>query len=112
MLKFLVIDDGWQSINFDGDNPFEECKKFRKYKEGSLFRLESFPYDKSRTKKILLKAKELEIARKARCRAIQAGLRDLSGLDIKIEELKKEIDQMLTKKNSFHIPMVARAAVD
>ncbi|WOK97706.1 hypothetical protein Cni_G06414 [Canna indica] len=76
--KFLVIDDGWQSINFDGDNPFEECEKFRKYKEGSLFRLEAYPYDKSRAKKILLKAKELEIARKARSRAIQAGLRDLS----------------------------------
>ncbi|WOL15804.1 stachyose synthase [Canna indica] len=121
--KFLVIDDGWQSINFDGDNPFEDAKnlilggeqmtarlyrfeeseKFRKYKEGSLLRSEAYPYDKSRTKKILLKARELEIARKARSRAVQAGSRDLSGLDIKVKELKKEIDQMLAEKEQLPV---------
>ncbi|KAK9947763.1 hypothetical protein M0R45_003371 [Rubus argutus] len=82
--RFLIIDDGWQSINFDGDeNPnedanlviggtqmtcrlhrFEECDKFRNYK-GRYFLDPKAPLDSKRPKMLISKALGLEDVEKA-----------------------------------------------
>ncbi|RWW87758.1 hypothetical protein BHE74_00003383 [Ensete ventricosum] len=121
--RFLIIDDGWQSVNLDGDNPvedaknlvfggeqmtarlyrFEECERFKRYREGTLLSPEACSYDKNRPKMILRKAKELENAKKARDKAIRAGTTELSGFDGRIVELKKEIDQMLADREQLPV---------
>ncbi|RZR80169.1 hypothetical protein BHM03_00006116 [Ensete ventricosum] len=121
--RFLIIDDGWQSVNLDGDNPvedaknlvfggeqmtarlyrFEECERFKRYREGTLLSPEACSYDKNRPKMILRKAKELENAKKARDKAIRAGTTELSGFDGRIVELKKEIDQMLADREQLAV---------
>ncbi|XP_018676391.2 stachyose synthase [Musa acuminata AAA Group] len=121
--RFLIIDDGWQSVNLDGDNPledaknlvfggeqmtarlyrFEECERFRRYREGTLLSPEACSYDKNRPKMILCKAKELENAKKARDKAIRDGTTELSGFDRRIVELKKEIDQMLADREELPV---------
>ncbi|KAJ6680052.1 hypothetical protein OIU79_019713 [Salix purpurea] len=79
--RFIIIDDGWQSINIDGENPCEdaknlvlggtqmtarlyrldECEKFRKYRED-------------------------------RDKAIKYGVADLDAFESKIQKLKQELD--------------------
>eukprot|EP01018_Ginkgo_biloba_P037086 Gb_07183 [translate_table: standard] len=71
--RFLIIDDGWQSINLDNQNPledrkdlvlggtqmtcrmyrFEECDKFKKYKAGTMRRPDAPKFDKDKLKKII-----------------------------------------------------------
>ncbi|KAL2535223.1 putative galactinol--sucrose galactosyltransferase 4 [Forsythia ovata] len=112
--RFLIIDDGWQSINFDGQNPnedaknlvlggtqmtarlhrFDECEKFRKYKSGSMLEPDSPPFDPKKPKMLISKAIEIEFAEKARNKAAQSGINDLSQYDVKIEKLKRELDEM------------------
>ncbi|OMO64023.1 Aldolase-type TIM barrel [Corchorus capsularis] len=112
--RFIIIDDGWQSINFDSDNPHEDAKnlvlggeqmtgrlhrfdegeKFRKYKGGSLLGPNAPKFNPQRPKMLITKAIELERAIKARNRAVQSGVTDLSDFDSKIEILKKELDDM------------------
>ncbi|KAG6500068.1 hypothetical protein ZIOFF_039882 [Zingiber officinale] len=107
-LRFLVIDDGWQSINLDCENPnedrknlvfggeqmtarlyrFQEGEKFRKYRGGSLLTSETLTYDRYKPKKIFSKAKEAKEARKA-------------GNKAKELELRREIDQMLEQKGEI-----------
>ncbi|RRT80905.1 hypothetical protein B296_00007733 [Ensete ventricosum] len=121
--RFLIIDDGWQRVNLDGDNPvedaknlvfggeqmtarlyrFEECERFKRYREGTLLSPEACSYDKNRPKMILRKAKELENAKRARDKAIRAGTTELSGFDGRIVELKKEIDQMLADREQLPV---------
>ncbi|KAK4492645.1 hypothetical protein RD792_003463 [Penstemon davidsonii] len=113
--RFLIIDDGWQSINLDGqENPNEdvknlvlggtqmtarlhrldECEKFRKYKGGSMSGSNSLPFDPKKPKKLISKAIELEGAEKARDKAVQSGVTDLSKYEIEIEKHKKELNEM------------------
>lgn len=112
--RFLIIDDGWQSINLDGEKPEEdaknlvlggtqmtarlhrldECEKFRKYKGGSMLGPNPPTFDPKRPKMLISKAIELEHAEKDRDKAIQSGETDLSAFESKIEQLKKELDAM------------------
>ncbi|PHU30501.1 putative galactinol--sucrose galactosyltransferase 4 [Capsicum chinense] len=112
--RFLIIDDGWQSINFDDQEPHEDAKnlvlggtqmtarlhrldegeKFRKYKAGSLLGPNLPLFDRKKPKMLISKAIEIEHAEKARDKAIQSGVNDLSQFDIKIEKLKKELNEM------------------
>ncbi|CAA2959611.1 stachyose synthase [Olea europaea subsp. europaea] len=112
--RFLIIDDGWQSINLDGQNPnedaknlvlggtqmtarlhrFDECEKFRKYKSGSMLGLNSPPFDPKKPKMLISKAIEIEFAEKARNKASQSGITDLSQYDVQIEKLYTELDAM------------------
>lgn len=85
--RFLIIDDGWQSINFDGQkNPlegakdlvlggsqmtgriyrFEECDKFKKYRAGTLRRPDAPKFDREKHKKVIDMAIAQERAEKAR----------------------------------------------
>lgn len=114
-VRFLIIDDGWQSVNCDEDDPhedrkslvlggeqmtarlhrFDEGEKFRKYKGGLLLGPNPPPYNPMKPKLIISKAIEIEHAEKDRKRAVQSGVTDLSALDEKIQMLKQELDELM-----------------
>ncbi|CAI9104877.1 OLC1v1003661C2 [Oldenlandia corymbosa var. corymbosa] len=114
--SFIIIDDGWQSINLDGQNPGEDAKnlvlggsqmtarlhrldegeKFRKYRPG-LF---SSPtggtqFDPKKPKIVISKAIEIEQAEKARDKAASSGATDLSEYESRIQKMKQELDQLI-----------------
>jgi stachyose synthetase len=117
--RFIVIDDGWQSVNRD-DEPahvdtrglvlggdqmtarlhrFDECERFRRYREGDLIRSppEVF-YDKTLPKTIVRKACEIEGTVKARKKAaLQDVAIDLSGFDAKLQQLRGELEELLAQ---------------
>ncbi|KAF9688178.1 hypothetical protein SADUNF_Sadunf02G0170100 [Salix dunnii] len=110
--RFLIIDDGWQSINTDDENPNEDaknlvlggtqmtarlhrlddCEKFRKYKGGSMLGPDPPSFDPKKPNMLISKAIELEHAEKDRDKAIQSGVTDLSPFEAKIQKLKQELD--------------------
>ncbi|KAF5745940.1 stachyose synthase-like [Tripterygium wilfordii] len=112
--RFLIIDDGWQSINLDGENPnedaknlvlggtqmtarlhrFDECEKFRKYKAGTMLGPNAPSFDPKKPKMLINKAIEVEHAEKDRDKAAQSGVTDLSSFESKIQKFKAEIDEM------------------
>ncbi|XP_074316599.1 stachyose synthase isoform X2 [Silene latifolia] len=116
-LRFLIIDDGWQSVNCDEDDPredrknlvlggqqmtarlhrFDECEKFRNYKGGSLLKPTSPPYNPRKPKMVISKAIEIEHAEKDRKRAIQSGLNNVTEIDDRIEKLKLELEELMGK---------------
>ena len=119
--RFLVIDDGWQSLNRDDDPPhqdapglvlggdqmtarlyrFDECARFRGYREGALInRPPELFYDKSMSKAVVRKAAEIENAGKAKKKAAPGGATDLSSIDAKIVQLQCELDQLLVQKDT------------
>ncbi|PSS06062.1 Stachyose synthase [Actinidia chinensis var. chinensis] len=120
--RFIIIDDGWQSISVDGENPHEDAKnlvlggtqmtarlhrldegeKFRNYKGGSLLSPNSPPFDPKKPKMLISKAIELEHAEKARDKAVQSGVTNLSQFESEIERLKQELNDMFggEKKDS------------
>lgn len=112
--RFLIIDDGWQSINLDGQNPREDTKnlvlggsqmtarlhrldegeKFRNYRGGSMLSPNRPSFDPKRPKILISKAIEIEHAEKARDKAAGSGETDLSQFESQIQKLKKELDDM------------------
>ncbi|XP_050235886.1 stachyose synthase [Mercurialis annua] len=122
--RFLIIDDGWQSINLDGENPNEDAKnlvlggeqmtgrlhrldenqKFRNYIGGSMAdRNNRILFDPNRPKLLISKAIEIEHAVKDLKKAIQSGVRDLSGYEIKIEKFKRELDDMFGGEQNVNV---------
>uniref|UniRef100_A0A803M7F4 Stachyose synthase n=1 Tax=Chenopodium quinoa TaxID=63459 RepID=A0A803M7F4_CHEQI len=119
-LKFLIIDDGWQSISFDSDVPPQDCKdivlgreqmtarlyrlaegeKFRKYKAGSLVSTNAFAsFDPMRPKLIIAKSIEIRETEIARKKAFESKmLADLPRLNVKVEKLMQELQEMLKDK--------------
>ncbi|XP_020101334.1 stachyose synthase-like [Ananas comosus] len=119
--RFLIVDDGWQSVNLDGQPPdedaarrlvlggeqmtarlhrFDECERFRRYKAGALLRENAPPYDASRPRRIIRKAAEIESVGKARAKAARSGAADLSSFDEKLAALRSELDLMLEGRKS------------
>lgn len=118
--RFLIIDDGWQSINLDGENPNEdtknlvlggtqmtarlhrldECEKFRKYRGGSMLGSNAPKFDPKKPKMLISKAIELEHAEKDRDKAIQSGATDLSEFEAKIQSFKQELNAMFGGEES------------
>lgn len=118
--RFIIIDDGWQSINFDGENPkedaenlvlggtqmtarlykLEEGNKFRKYRGGSLLGPDALPFDPKRPKILISKAIELEHAEKDLNRAIKSGITDLSDFEAKIQKVKEELNEIFAGEKS------------
>eukprot|EP00262_Sarcandra_glabra_P017167 TRINITY_DN579_c0_g1_i1.p1 TRINITY_DN579_c0_g1~~TRINITY_DN579_c0_g1_i1.p1 ORF type:complete len:847 (+),score=139.58 TRINITY_DN579_c0_g1_i1:541-3081(+) len=113
--RFLIIDDGWQSINFDDENPLEDSKnllfggtqmmarlyrfmeneKFRRYKGGSLLSPNAPSFNPKRTKILISKFTELEQVEKARDKAIQSGVTEVSDFESKIEDLKQQCNDIM-----------------
>ncbi|XP_044501940.1 stachyose synthase [Mangifera indica] len=118
--RFLIIDDGWQSINRDDEDPNQDSKnlvlggeqmtarlhrlnegeKFRKYKRGSLLSPKAPSFDPNKPKMLIAKAIELEHANKNRDKAIQSGVNDLSEYDSKIKKLQGELEQLFGEESS------------
>ncbi|GMH02296.1 hypothetical protein Nepgr_004135 [Nepenthes gracilis] len=115
-LRFLIIDDGWQSVSLDGDDPpqdaknlilggeqmtarmhrFDEGERFRNYKGGSVLAPNSPPYNPMRPKLLISKAVEIEQAvKKRKAASLSTGVTDLSDYDAKIEKLKEELDELV-----------------
>lgn len=112
--RFVIIDDGWQSISFDGCDPnedaknlvlggeqmsgrlhrFDECYKFRKYESGLLLGPNSPPYDPNNFTDLILKGIEHEKLRKKREEAISSKSSDLAEIESKIKKVVKEIDDL------------------
>ncbi|OWM80044.1 hypothetical protein CDL15_Pgr010022 [Punica granatum] len=112
---FFIIDDGWQSINLDGQNPNEDAKnlvlggeqmtaqlrrlreveKFQKYVGGSLLDPNSPHFDTNKPRMIISKAIEIEKAEKELGRVIQEKSTDLSELQSRIERLKRELNEII-----------------
>lgn len=113
--RFLIIDDGWQSISIDGENPmedaknlvlggtqmtarlyrFEECDKFKNYKQGTMLATDAPGFDPKRPKMFIAKADEVELAEKARDKAAAAGVADLSLYESALTTLKQELEDMI-----------------
>lgn len=110
-LRFLIIDDGWQSIDFDGGRKenltiggqqmtarlyrFEECDRFRKYRPGSLLGPKCPSYDTNRAKILISKQCEIEQVEKAQYKAVLSGnSAQVSFLDAKLAGLKRELDDL------------------
>ncbi|KAK6120142.1 hypothetical protein DH2020_046048 [Rehmannia glutinosa] len=107
--RFLIIDDGWQSIINDENEAknfvlggtqittrldrLDECEKFRKYKGGSMLGDNLPPFDPKRPKMLISKGLEIEVAEKSRDKAARSP--DRAALSVQIEKLKKELDEML-----------------
>ncbi|KAJ4829238.1 Tethering factor for nuclear proteasome sts1 [Turnera subulata] len=112
--RFIIIDDGWQSINFDDQDTHEDAKnlviggeqmtarlhsleegeKFKKYKGGSMLAPNPPPYNPKKPKMLIQKGVELEHAEKDRNKAIQSGVTDLSAYDAKVQKLKEELNAL------------------
>lgn len=112
--RFIVIDDGWQSVNFDGQDPNEDAKnlvlggsqmtarlhrldegkKFRDYKGGSLLDSEALQFDPKKPKMLISKGIEIEHAEKDRDKAIKSGAKDVSDFESKIQKLKEELNEI------------------
>ncbi|XP_048235653.1 stachyose synthase isoform X2 [Ricinus communis] len=121
--RFLIIDDGWQSISLDGENPNEdtknlvlggtqmtarlhrldECEKFRNYKGGSMLVPNPPTFDLKKPKMLISKAIELEHAEKDLNKAIQSGVTELSAFESKIQQLKKELDAMFGGEEKINV---------
>lgn len=113
--RFLIIDDGWQSINMDDEDlkedtknlvlggtqmtarlyRFEECKKFRNYKGGTMLGPDAPSFDPNKPKLLISKAIEIEHAEKDRDKALQSGITDLSLFETKIQKLKTELNEII-----------------
>ncbi|KAL6223391.1 hypothetical protein ACLB2K_006778 [Fragaria x ananassa] len=113
--RFLIIDDGWQSINMDDEDlkedtknlvlggtqmtarlyRFEECKKFRNYKGGTMLGPDAPSFDPNKPKLLIAKAIEIEHAEKDRDKALQSGITDLSLFETKIQKLKTELNEII-----------------
>ncbi|XBJ21220.1 hypothetical protein VPH35_011911 [Triticum aestivum] len=88
--RFIVIDDGWQSANRDDDPPHADTPGL-----GDLLRCppELF-YDKNLPKTVVRKACEIEGILNARKKAAAT---EMSSLDAKLEQLRRELEQLLAK---------------
>ncbi|KAL2345494.1 hypothetical protein Fmac_006779 [Flemingia macrophylla] len=111
--RFLIIDDGWQSVNFDGDDPhhdsnnlvlcgeqmnarlrrLHEGDKFKKYQSGLLLGPNAPSFNPMTTKELIAKGIEVERLGKQRDEAVSSGS-DLSEIESRIVEVKKEIDDL------------------
>ncbi|CAH2053575.1 unnamed protein product [Thlaspi arvense] len=113
--KFIIIDDGWQSISFDGEEPgkdaenlvlggeqmtarlhsFKECKKFRNYKGGSFLASDASHFDPHKPKRIIYKATERIQAIIEKQKLVREfGEQDLPELDEKIKKFSEELNAM------------------
>lgn len=118
--RFVIIDDGWQSINRDDEDPdkdsenlvlggeqmtarlhrFDEGEKFRNYRGGSFLRADAPPFNPEKPKMLINKAVEIEMAVKELNKAIQSGETDVSELELKIKKLKGELDGIFKRVES------------
>ncbi|KAM5558378.1 stachyose synthase [Rosa sericea] len=118
--RFLIIDDGWQSINMDDEDlkedtknlvlggtqmnarlyRFEECKKFRNYRGGSMLGPDAPSFDPKKPKLLIAKAIEIEHAEKEHDNALHSGVTELSVFETKLQKLKTELNDIIGEGES------------
>ncbi|KAJ1412554.1 Glycosyl hydrolases 36 [Sesbania bispinosa] len=112
--RFVIIDDGWQSISLDSEDPNEDTKnlvlggeqmtarlhrldegdKFKKYQGGLLLGPNAPSFNPKTIKDLIAKGIEHEHLQKQRDEAIQSRSSNLAEIDSKIQQVKKEIDDL------------------
>ncbi|KAE9598201.1 hypothetical protein Lal_00003912 [Lupinus albus] len=115
--RFLIIDDGWQSINLDGDDPnndsknfvlggvhmnarlhrFDECDKFKKYKGGLLLSPNVPSFDPNNVKALIDKGIELEHVEKE----LDNENANIAEIESRIKKVKQEIDDLYGSDESI-----------
>ncbi|MED6168567.1 Tethering factor for nuclear proteasome sts1 [Stylosanthes scabra] len=107
--RFLIIDDGWQSINLDGGEDaknlilcgdqmnarlhrLDECGKFRRYKSGQFLGPNPPPFDPNNAKLLIEKGIELERLERDSEAAKNTQSSELVLIESKIQTGKGEID--------------------
>ncbi|OVA16756.1 Glycosyl hydrolases 36 [Macleaya cordata] len=114
--RFLIIDDGWQSINMDHENPFEDSKdltglgsqmlcrlhrfkendKFAKYRPGTMLRPDAPNFNQEKHDRIFKEMVDLAMKKKALKEAGENST-DLPEASI-IEYLKEEEEGFLERE--------------
>lgn len=118
--RFIIIDDGWQSINLDRDDPNEDAKnqvmggeqmtgrmhrleegdKFKKYQPGLMLSPNAPSFDPKKIKTLLAKGIKLEHLGRDREEAIQSGSAKLCEIELKMKQVKQEIDDLFGEEQS------------
>ncbi|KAI4301527.1 hypothetical protein L6164_034796 [Bauhinia variegata] len=118
--RFIIIDDGWQSINLDGDDPNEDVKnlviggpqmsaklhrldegdKFRKYQGGLMFGPNAPSFDPKKTKALIELAVKLKHLRSDRDDAFQSDDPNLPEIEASFKKLNQEIDDLFGEVES------------
>lgn len=113
--RFLIVDDGWQSINLDGDDPHEdakglilcggqmsarlhrldECEKFRNYQPGLMLGPDAPPFNPKPRKDLIAKAFDREHLEIQRDEAIESGSSNVAEIETKLQQVVKEINDIL-----------------
>jgi stachyose synthetase len=121
--RFVIIDDGWQSISLDGADHNEDAKnlvlggeqmtgrlrrlgegdKFKKYESGLLLGPNSPPFNPKTIKELISKGIEHEHLGKQRDQAILSKSSDLAEIESKIKKLIKEIDDLFGGEQSSSV---------
>ncbi|KAL5069661.1 hypothetical protein RYX36_020548 [Vicia faba] len=122
--RFVIIDDGWQSISLDGCDPKENAKnlilggeqmggrlnrlnegdKFKKYESGLLLNPNSPPFNAKRIKDLISKGNRHKLLRKQRDGAVLSKSSDLAEIDSNIKKLKEEIDVLFGVEECNNVP--------
>ncbi|XP_061366170.1 stachyose synthase-like [Gastrolobium bilobum] len=116
--RFVIIDDGWQSINLDGDDPTEDAKnlvmggeqmtarlhrldegdKFKNYQAGLLLGPDAPSFDPNKIKELLARGMAVERLERKRDAAIESGSSDVTEIESKIQEIKREINDLFGRE--------------
>ncbi|KAI9082504.1 hypothetical protein K1719_035373 [Acacia pycnantha] len=119
--RFLIIDDGWQSINLDGEDPNEDAKnlvlggeqmtarlhrldegdKFKKYKGGLMLGPNAPSMDPKMIKALINKGIELEHLQQERHSALETASANLRQIEAGIKKVKQEIDGLWRELGSY-----------
>ncbi|KAK7284565.1 hypothetical protein RJT34_19312 [Clitoria ternatea] len=113
--RFVIIDDGWQSINFDGDDPDQDAKnlvlggeqmnarlhrldegdKFKSYKGGLLLGPNAPSFNPKTIKELIAKGIEVEhLEKQLHDAKLSGSSSDLTEIESRIMQVKREIDEL------------------
>ncbi|KEH43624.1 stachyose synthase [Medicago truncatula] len=122
--RFVIIDDGWQSISLDGCDPNENAKnlilggqqmtgrlhrldegdKFKKYESGLLLGPNAPTYNPKKFHELISKGIEYEKLVKEKEDSILSKSSDLAEIESNIKKVIREIDDLFGGEQSHSVP--------